>query len=327
MPNRFCPNCNSKLGSYDFYFCSSCSQKLDIKDVTSPEIIQKITTVPIIPIPPKAVTKMSLDLKKLNIKKVLIAIGILLIVIVIVVASVYGKNVLNAFLDKPVLKGSGVIVPTKESSVETKVEQPKEVVTSKKPVCLIEELQKCNVFGFSALAEYVPYGADLYVEGFDFQKFSELFTNLFEKNKSLIDFVAAEKFKPFAFFVSKTATATTWGLLIIPEDIQKSSISTTSKDFFVKKFDSVILISNNKDVLTQSAAYKSKIERSLALNSKYSLLSDKTNVEGTTLLISMTATGKSILEDLNKKVGDISSTFVKDLLTSYFSGKQDYLVL
>lgn len=158
MKRRTCPNCNEKLGEYDYYFCSACGEQLPEELALKPKSI-RIKTYKLEDAVKKAIPFVNVE--KLKNPKLLISTA-LVIFIGIVLFGIYSTGVTELFFIQKSRDVTTVEIPQKQVDTSN-------VITSETDFATGD-------FSKSDLASYFPAETLLYFEAFDLENFSKYYT-------------------------------------------------------------------------------------------------------------------------------------------------------
>jgi hypothetical protein len=313
MAQRYCPNCQTKLGSYDHYFCTNCGVELP-KDKSQPgESIIRVITV-------EEKEDSSPDFKRhiwpaitkvfhiLNIREILI---ILILSLVIGIPVYYWLSNFSSFIVKP--------APTRQI--------PEPALVQSSVVTLNEDLKE-HIFGSNLVWEYIPYEVDIYVEGHDFEAAGRLYGTFDEGYKDLFEYLTPYVDSHFAAFYKEYDGQMVWTIIVFPFDAlieDENSFDETLKTFNwlqTKRIKDSLVISTG-DVFNDVEEAKNKVRKNLSLNPEFAKYKEDIPKSGKILFITFDQNARNYLFSLEK---DDMPEGMQEVLEKYLVAEFDNVV-
>lgn len=284
MSVRFCPNCKTELGSYDFYFCSSCGATLPPEVTVADTSPKKIVTVePEMPahklLAKSLGSSMVRVLHIINAKKLASIFGMFLLVIagIIYWYAVDGDKIITI------------------SPMSTRAVVPESTVSA--PILQASS----GSFGDASLAVYAPENIDLYFESYDLDA---LATDFVQYDTGYMDFVKQLKGKMvsrFGVFIKLDPTPT-YGLVMQAKDTSFNVALLNLTKFSslqLKQVGKYVVISTDASLMAEVVSAINGTRKNFSMNSKYILMQNNYPLTGKTLIVTPTVKGAAYLETLD----------------------------
>jgi len=295
MPARNCPKCGNKLTKTSNYFCGSCG------DVLADSLVLKPT------IPNISIARFES------------------------LSGSYGGHIFKfVFHSKysPIIffVTAVMLVYVSFSNYSPKIVIENHLPEPAKPASSCQGEFTCGEFGSDRLASVIPESVSLYVEGFDFDKFSQFILDYDSSYSNLINELRYLETKHIALFVEYLGGSYQWTVLLSsskdPSAPLIGMINNSSK-LYIGRMDNLYIISSRGNVLGDLQRTRDGITKALAHNSKYAIATNK-HKEGQFLILSVNGDNKTLVDKI--KNGDKVPVYIRNVLSQLDLDKDGYLV-
>jgi hypothetical protein len=310
MTSRTCPNCNSRLGHFDSYFCSSCGAELPDDISLSPTNHLRVVGVSVVDTNLKKVW----DSLKQVFEQVSNAVSIREVLLLIM---------FFVFLGLPVFLG--IKKYGSELSLVGRKEEAPPVDHVEIGGIDVEENFKSNVFGANFVTEYIPSEIDVYLEAHDFQKFSFLVGVTDDEFLNLAKDLSTSMDSHFGLFLKEYDGEMKWAFVLFPfETYYEETVDFDEYErYYVGEVDNSLVVTNQEDILDLVESSKEGLTKNLDLNSNFVSYKASLPKSGQFLVVSLTEAGQEYLEDLQQL--DLPDEF-EVLLDRYLSQDSESIV-
>jgi hypothetical protein len=313
MAQRYCPNCQVRLGSYDHFFCTNCGVEIPKDDVQPGQSIIRVITVE-----EKEVKK--LDIKEhffpaiskaihiLNLREIVI---ILILSLVIGIPVYYWLSNFSSYIIKP--------APTRDVPVPP---QAKSLVVD------LDEDFKEHIFGSNTVWEYIPYEVSIYVEGHDFEAAGKLYGTFDEGYKEVFEFLTPYVDSHFAAYYKEYSGEGVWTIVVFPydnliDDNEFFSETLSNFDWLkTKRVDDALVIST-LDVFHEVEESRTKVTKNLSLNPEFAKYKADIPKSGKILFITFDQKARNYLFALDKST---MPETMDDIIGKYLQSEFDNVV-
>ncbi len=305
MTQRICPKCGFELKNSNSYFCTNCGSKLDPVLIRVPGIEQKITKL----------GQKSRCYREICIKYL----------------TSFWKNVTKFLPYKYLLAiiASLALVGLTYTVVSFNSLGRKDVNVAKNTsehVC--DGSFACGAFGQDAITNYVPHDTDVYLEGFDFNKFTELFLEVNPTFTYILTELSKLGISHFVVFGQISGGSTYWTLLAISTNDPTESImqlfGSSQNNIYLGKIDNIFVLSTKPNVLLDIQLARDRINKNFSLNPKYATAKGKSYATGQAFIITPSNDGKKLLYSFEKRQLPGS---LKTMLEKFIDANNFYLVI
>ena len=286
-----CPNCGSKLGEYDSYFCTACGQKLP-EGLVKPHYPVE-TKVHIIE---RAVSNKEKKIDKAKWQKAL-SIGRYFVFLILFSLLIYGGiRFYQTGIDSKLLGYFSKITPKEKAPTVAIPEKPNLL----QPSSLELELAlKSSPIELGEFADYIPADIDIFFQGVDLMGFINQFISEDDLSSTFTSKAKLLLEDEYAAFSYKMGDANRWAFVFIPRDVDVvSAVAKTLKHGYWKfeVIGNMLIVANNSDVFKRVADSKNGIERNLSLDPEFIRNARYVDKNGQGILMIMRGdTGKAIL--------------------------------
>ena len=310
MPKkRICPKCNSVLGSFDHYFCSTCGNSLE-GDVVQPVTFTRTTyfTVPSnsrTEFLNKAVEVVRGKVEVLlSSKNLVMGLSALLLLVLAVGVIYYLVNQSN----KEAVPSAN---PQNKSEFTINLNIP----------------AKSGLFGSDTIAENVPDDVELYIEGFDYDWISSLYLEDGRFKEEFLGIFSRLFSDHYALFAVREKGRWTWTAVFIPRDMgtitrELEEVSVPGAQF--KLIGDRFIVSTEEELFEDVEEARSKTDLNLPLTPEYVSSKAKLEKEGKILIIFFNDESKEVLKS---KTAEISSAKLSDLVEQILKSGYNELVI
>ena len=286
MEKRDFPNCHSKLGDQDGYYCSSCGEKLPKDLIQTNKAIRIRTYSPSEPDVAKGPARANLIRKLKN--KTFWLIFLLVVFIFAVFVSIANTGIVELFASKlslgPEFENISISLPSVKP----------EVRTVKLGIAVAE-----GTFGEKGFASHVPAEVDFYFEGTNLSQLLSL--SLFGEEENNFSPKAKILLEPeFAGFSYAVEGENRWAFIFTPKDFQiaQDVFGNGWNDYWKIAFlPDYMILANNEDVFGLVKAVDSGLNLSLAQNPEYVKDLKPLNDMGQLQLFLMTSRARAIVKE------------------------------
>jgi len=184
----------------------------------------------------------------------------------------------------------------------------------------------CGEFGSDAISTIVPENVALYVEGFDFKKFSQFVLDYDSSYSSLIYELTYLDSKHLALFVENIDGNYYWTFLIeSSKDPTGNLINLINnpKNIYIGRMSNFYVVSSRRNILGDLQKSKEGLTKNIGHNNVYTIATNKTK-EGQLLILPIGDNGKSIIEKIlnNEK----APSYIRTILSKINFEKDTYLI-
>ena len=286
---RICPNCDSSLGSYDKFFCSSCGfvlpQDLILQEKKTSFINEISPTVVSKSKPTKDIKKASKKSIKVDLKALVLSIGapLFIFAMYLLIKDINFTNMVN-------VENNALAV---DQQVETSVIVPEEDLDT--TYIEISNAFTSDYLSFDSFLSAVPSDTVLYLYGLRLNEFTETLKESFNVDVEG-PFVEVPS-NTFSFLVKqKIENNLEWALILN----KQSELISTEEVTSINLDNSFTVYSNSDEFLAEiTGAYKNTV-RNLKQNAKLVLaLEDISQSERVgKMFIYVDSNGKQLLQDV-----------------------------
>ena len=298
MTVRICPKCNSILGSFDNFFCSSCGSPLEGGNVKEPSDFIRVVTVDGEKKKNRQEKEFTSAAPKVShtkeIKKATFIVGFVILIglpLIWALTKIKTFNFqFNLFKPSPDISS---LTQTQIKKVDTSV--------SNQNILKLNTQYKSGEFNLEPIANYVPYYIDIYFESYDFGSTA---TQYLEFDKSVFELVDSLKplIKPhFAAFSKSQVKGYNWTLIFLIQDDKKDLEDLElpkSSVLAIERMGEILVVSNDPSIITEVKEAKEKTVRNLTLNPQFVLARSKTPKSGQIFIAALTKGGQDYLYQL-----------------------------
>ncbi len=265
---RICPNCKIQLGSYDRYFCTSCGYELPKEMINTKDVFRRVANFGALANEQKKLldsVKNNLEIKKfVDPKKLLVSITS---IILIVLGFLYLKPPIEEYIAASKSEKSAslnTVIPSINPSTNTL----KNILD-----------WKSGKFATDSMLAYVPFDADIVIEGFDLSSFSNTYQNFDPAYARLVTYASGNVDEHFIFFAQKVQDKYHWTLIFKPLDknfVLTDEIINTYPWISFWKNDPIAVLTTHSTIANNVNEAKSNIATNFTHSTLFS--SSKTSI-------------------------------------------------
>lgn len=302
MPIRVCKKCGNNLTISDNYFCSSCGDVLDAPLIKEPIISGK--SVVYYDLNEKYLEFSKFFTKKVNpFLKVFPLKYLFVVLFSIFIVGGYNLYIHNSDYIYSVLTG-------------------KPLTTS--DICNGDFI--CGEFGSDNIATLVPHDAAIYIEGFDFNKFSQLLLDFDPSFTYIFDELSAFNPSHFAVFAENIGSDVSWTMLIASSQEPTGNLLNminNPQSISVGRLGNFYIISTKPSIVGDIQMVEAGLVKNISQNANY-IIGKNISPKGQFLIVS-SGNSSGIISQIqsNTRVPG----YLKSLATQFLNKKSNYLVL
>ncbi len=318
---RTCPACHEKLTTNDHFFCGNCGSVLESSLVINTGASKKIIDLDKIAFQKtkpqkKKITQVAKDVVEItNLQGIVILLAVLGFIGLPIYIFLFGVNTdLLQFISMEKKRSPAVTLPATPKIAQTS--------GSVKSLPLLS-----TKLGSQVLIPYVPYNVDIIVEGGDVYNAIKMLVIKDNYYQELHDVLVPVISEHFMFFAKSAPAGTLWTVVIpLKHDADMSEFAIPEKYSWLhfKKADNFIIISNNAQLVEDSIAASSGLEKNINMNPTYVQLRSKVSATGKLSFVAITGEGKNLL---SKSLPPEIPNDLTEILMNYFKGNSNYLVV
>lgn len=299
MPIRVCKKCGNTLTLASNYFCSYCGDLLDTPLVTEPSI------------PGKSVVYFDLsDSYYAGIGK---KFGF--------ISKVFPLKYLFILVAVLVVIGGYSLVST-YSSVFKKFVTTKGVATTG-----CDGDFKCGTFGSDNLPSVIPENVSLYLEGFDFDKFSQLILDFEPSYSYIFEELGNLGVKHFAVFAENTGSTVSWTLVVVSSKYPSNNLINlinNPQGIYIGRLSNFYIVSLRNNVISDMQLVEGGINKGISQNTNYAIAKNG-SPEGQFLILSTGNDSGALLDQIQSQ--SKVPGYIRNLASQFMNKKGNYLVL
>ncbi|NMB70207.1 TFIIB-type zinc ribbon-containing protein [candidate division WWE3 bacterium] len=318
---RTCPACHEKLTTNDHFFCGNCGSVLESALVVNTGASKKIIDLDKIAFQKTKPKKKKITEVAKNVVEITNLQGIVILLAVLGFIGLPTYIFLSG-LHTDLLQS--ISLAKKRPSVVTLPATPKIAQTSGS----VKSLPLLSArLGNQTLIPFVPYNVDIIVESGDVYNAIKMLVIKDNYYRELHDVLVPVISEHFVFFAKSDPAGTLWAVVMpLKSDANMSEFSIPEKYSWLhlKKIDNFIILSNSAQLVENSIAASSGLEKNINMNPVYVQLRSKVSATGKMSFVAITGEGKNLL---SKSLPPEIPQDLTEILMSHFISNSNYLVI
>jgi len=314
---RVCPKCNIKLGSNDYYFCSTCGEPLpenlskpndSVKQIIEFRLDQKVHKELFANFKP-VFQKVS---ETLNLKGMAAAFFIGIIIVGIFLIAMF-------YLDRS-------SPDSNDGRSDDKATSPAII---KKATVDLDNVFKTHLFGADKIIEYIPSDVEVYIEAHDLPSFLDFFKVINPDYDSFSDQLKELAGEHFSIFITEKEGEFNWTIVTLNKAVLLENAGEEVKLeelewLTIEEFEDVRIISTTTESVQNVKEAKQGTCKNLALNPAYVAAKQSLPKSGQVFVMTFSEKGKTFIKALNNF--DLPEE-IKVMVDSYTNTNKDFVVI